>query len=53
MIADEQKIDVPASTRAGDYTIFMGFYSGDTRLPIKSGPNAGEDRARVGVLRIQ
>jgi 4-amino-4-deoxy-L-arabinose transferase-like glycosyltransferase len=53
VIADEQKIDVPASTRAGEYTIFMGFYSGDNRLPIRSGPNAGEDRARVGVLRIQ
>jgi len=53
VIADEQKIDVPASSHAGDYTIYMGFYSGDTRLPIKHGDNAGEDRARVGVLRIQ
>ncbi|MET0390945.1 MAG: glycosyltransferase family 39 protein [Polyangiales bacterium] len=53
VIADRQKIDVPASSRAGEYVIYMGFYSGDTRLPIKQGPNAGEDRARVGVLRIQ
>ena len=53
VIADRQKIDVPASSHAGEYTIYMGFYSGDTRLPIKQGPNAGEDRARVGVLRIR
>jgi len=53
VIADRQKIDVPASSHAGEYTIYMGLYSGDTRLPIRQGPNAGEDRARVGVLRIR
>jgi hypothetical protein len=53
VIWDEQKIDVPASDRAGDYAILIGFYSGEIRLPIKQGPNDGEDRARVGVLRIQ
>lgn len=53
VIVDEQKLDVPASYRGGDYTIFMGFYSGDTRLEIKSGPSDGANRGRVGVLRIQ
>ena len=54
VIVDTQRIDVPASYRAGEYTIYMGFYSGDSRLPIKQGPTDGEDnRARVGVLRIQ
>jgi hypothetical protein len=53
IVVDEQKIEVPASSHAGEYTILMGFYSGDTRLPIRQGPNAGEDRARVGVLRIR
>jgi hypothetical protein len=53
IVVDEQKIDVPASSHAGEYSILMGFYSGDTRLPIRLGPNAGEDRARVGVLRIR
>lgn len=53
IIVDEQKIDVPASAHAGEYSILMGFYSGDTRLPIRQGPNAGEDRARVGALRIR
>jgi len=53
VIADEQKIDVPASYRGGDYAILIGFYSGDTRLPILKGPNDGENRASVGVLRIR
>jgi hypothetical protein len=53
IIADSQKIDVPASSHGGEYKILMGFYSGDTRLQIRQGPNAGENRARVGVLRIR
>jgi hypothetical protein len=53
IIVDEQRIEVPASSHAGEYQLLMGFYSGDTRLPIRQGPNAGEDRARVGVLRIR
>jgi len=53
IVVDRQKIDVPASSHAGEYSIYMGLYSGDTRLPILQGPNAGENRARVGVLRIR
>jgi hypothetical protein len=54
VIVDMQKVDVPSSYRGGEYTVLMGFYSGDTRLPIKQGPTDGDDnRARVGVLRIQ
>jgi hypothetical protein len=53
VIVDEQKFDVPASYRRGNYTIYMGFYSGDTRLTVESGPSDGANRATVGVLRIQ
>jgi hypothetical protein len=53
VIYDEQTLDVPPSYRAGSYTIYLGFYSGESRLPIKSGPNDGENRANLGVLRIQ
>jgi hypothetical protein len=53
VIVDQQELEVPASDRHGDYAILMGFYSGDARLPVKSGPNDGENRVRVGVLRIQ
>jgi 4-amino-4-deoxy-L-arabinose transferase-like glycosyltransferase len=53
VIVDEQKLDVPSSYGAGDYTIYMGFYSGETRLAIESGPNDGQNRVVAGVLRIQ
>lgn len=53
VIVDEQKLDVPSSYGAGDYTIYMGFYSGETRLSLESGQNDGSNRAVVGVLRIQ
>ena len=52
-IVDEQKIDVPSNYRAGSYTIYMGFYSGETRLALTSGPDDGSSRAIAGVLRIQ
>jgi Dolichyl-phosphate-mannose-protein mannosyltransferase len=53
VIVDEQKLDVPTNFRAGDYTIYMGFYSGESRLSIESGPNDGSNRGTAGVLRIQ
>lgn len=52
-ISDRQRVDVPASYPAGDYTIYMGFYSGDARLDVKSGPMDDGDRVRAGVLRIR
>jgi hypothetical protein len=53
VIVDRQTIEVPSTYPAGDYTIFMGFYSGDTRLVIKDGPKDDANRVRVGVLRIR
>ena len=53
VIVDKQRIDVPANSPSGAYTIYMGLYSGDTRLPIKEGPHDPVDRAIAGVLRIR
>jgi 4-amino-4-deoxy-L-arabinose transferase-like glycosyltransferase len=53
VIVDEQKLDVPASYGRGDYTIYMGFYSGESRLSLESGASDGSNRAVAGVLRIQ
>jgi 4-amino-4-deoxy-L-arabinose transferase-like glycosyltransferase len=53
VIVDRQTFDVPSSYRPGNYTLYMGFYSGDTRLRIESGKNDGADRGIAGVLRIQ
>jgi hypothetical protein len=53
VIVDEQKLDVPASYGRGDYTIYIGFYSGESRLSVESGASDGSNRAVAGVLRIQ
>lgn len=53
VIIDRQRIEVPASDPTGDYTIYLGFYSGDTRLVVKSGPKDDVNRVRAGVLRIR
>jgi 4-amino-4-deoxy-L-arabinose transferase-like glycosyltransferase len=53
VIVDRQRIEVPATNTPGAYTIFMGFYSGETRLKIKEGPRDDVNRVRAGVLRIR
>lgn len=53
IIIDHQKLEVPPNYDAGPYTIFVGFYSGETRLTIKSGPRDDANRANAGVLRIR
>jgi 4-amino-4-deoxy-L-arabinose transferase-like glycosyltransferase len=53
VIVDEQKLDVPANYSRGDYTIYLGFYSGETRLAVETGASDGSNRAVAGVLRIQ
>jgi 4-amino-4-deoxy-L-arabinose transferase-like glycosyltransferase len=53
VIADTQDLEVPANYPAGDYTIYLGFYSGDTRLTVKEGPKDDANRVVAGVLRIR
>ncbi len=53
IIVDEQKLTVPANYGVGEYTIYVGLFSGDNRLPISKGSNDGEDRAPVGTLTVR
>jgi 4-amino-4-deoxy-L-arabinose transferase-like glycosyltransferase len=53
VIIDEQQLEVPSSYAAGAYTIFVGFYSGETRLPVKAGQKDDANRVIAGVLRIR
>jgi 4-amino-4-deoxy-L-arabinose transferase-like glycosyltransferase len=53
VIVDSQKLDVPSSYTSGTYTIYVGFYSGDTRLTVKQGPHDDANRVIAGVLRIR
>jgi len=53
VIVDQQELTVPANYRAGAYTLFLGFFSGNTRLKVVEGPKDDADRVRAGTLRIQ
>lgn len=53
IIVDHQTLDVPATYRPAAFTIYMGFYSGETRLEVTEGEEDDANRARVGVLRIR
>jgi 4-amino-4-deoxy-L-arabinose transferase-like glycosyltransferase len=53
IIVDEQRLDVPASYPSAAYTIYLGFYAGETRLTVKEGPKDDANRVNAGVLRIR
>lgn len=53
VIADTQRLDVPGNFRAGSYSVFLGLYSGDARMPILEGPKDADNRIRAGVLHIR
>lgn len=53
IIADTQELTVPANFGAGDYVMYVGWFSGSNRLKVESGPNDGADRVRAGVLRVR
>jgi 4-amino-4-deoxy-L-arabinose transferase-like glycosyltransferase len=52
-ISDSQDLSVPASFPPGDYTIYVGFFSGSKRLEVKSGPQDGANRVNAGTLRVR
>lgn len=53
VIVDRQTLDVPATFRPSELAIFMGFFSGETRMEVTEGAEDDANRARVGVLRIR
>jgi hypothetical protein len=53
VIIDRQELAVPANYPVGDYTMWVGFYAGEDRLEVTSGPEDDVNRGRAGVLRIR
>ena len=53
VIADTQELTIPATYRSGNYVIYVGLFSGSTRLEVKSGPNDGVNRVRAGTLAVR
>lgn len=53
IIVDRQELRVPANYQRGSLTIYTGFYSGETRLEIVSGPKDEVNRGRAGTLSVR
>lgn len=53
IIVDRQELRVPANFPPGAYTFFIGFYAGESRLDVVSGPADEVDRVRAGTLIVR
>jgi hypothetical protein len=51
-LVDEYEMKVPIHFRPGNYSIFMGLFQGDNRLPQVSGPGQ-DDRVLAGILKVK
>lgn len=54
LIADRHTLTVPSGTSPGEYTIYMGLFLQNERLPVSAAPafDGGQRRIRAGTLRI-
>ena len=53
VVLDRQRLSVPGNYRPGEYTLFMGFFSGETRLHVTAGPRDEDNRVRAGGLTVR
>jgi hypothetical protein len=51
-LVDTYKMKVPIHFRPGNYSIFMGLFQGDNRLPQISGPGQ-DNRILAGILKVK
>jgi hypothetical protein len=53
-IRDRQRIAIPAGTRPGTYTLYVGAFRGGERLRVTpAGQSDGKDRLRVLTLVVR
>jgi hypothetical protein len=53
VIVDTQELTVPANYRTGEYVMYVGLFSGNKRLEVKSGPKDEVNRVNAGALRVR
>jgi hypothetical protein len=53
VILDRQTVSVPATSPPGTYTLYVGFYRGDSRLKVTQGSEDGAGRVRAGTVQVQ
>jgi hypothetical protein len=52
-LIDRYEMQVPIHFRAGEYTIFVGLFQGETRVKQVAGPTSGDDRIEGGILKVR
>ncbi len=53
IVVDESDLTLERNFAHGSYTLYLGFFAGERRLPVTRGPSDGEDRLRAGQLRVE
>ena len=54
IVRDKVKLRVPFEYRPGEFTLYLGFYSGEPRMAVLPGfPQDGANRVRAGVINIR
>nr|MBP9111630.1 hypothetical protein [Polyangiaceae bacterium] len=53
IIMDDHKFKLEPNFSTGDYTLYFGFFVGETRLQVKEGPSDGQNRINGGALRVR
>lgn len=53
IVVDRQRVSVPATTPPGTYTMYIGFFRGESRLKVLSGPKDDADRVLAGTVQIR
>jgi hypothetical protein len=53
VVYDVQNVTVPANYRPGVYTMFIGFFSGESRLNVVRGPHDDANRIRAGDIVVR
>jgi hypothetical protein len=53
LIVDDYEFSLEPNFSPGPYTIWFGFFVGETRLKLKAGSSDGDNRVNGGTLRVQ
>jgi hypothetical protein len=53
IVVDRQRISVPATATPGVYTMYVGFFRGESRMKVVSGPKDDSDRVNAGTIQVR
>jgi hypothetical protein len=52
-VHDDQRITVPSECHAGSYSVYIGFWQADQRLPVTGGNHDAENRVVAAVINVR